>query len=728
MDRLLCPEQLNSNPENVNALQEWSHWIKTLQNFIVSVDIKEADRFKVLVNFVSPAVFEHIRDSGTYNEAIAILENIYAKSVSEVFARHKITTRCQEPGESVNRNLESLKLFAKECKFKVVTADINRDEYIQDTVIDGLQSHHIRQRLLENRTLLLEEAFAQARSLELTQHQSQLYLSTYAVNAVVKDVQYEALLGVGFETSGGANNCSHQHQMHPRAVCPVKEAICRGCSKKVHFVKLHQNSKSARDSSSSTQIVLLPCLLAKKKRSWISASFINEDTIRKLKLPPRLLKLSKASIITLCLRGYEYKNITVSILPDVCSDIIVGPDILKRYSNLQVTFGGEEAPRFICGVAAANVEPVQLFNNLSLNCKPISIKSRGYTASDLQSVDSEIQNLLKLGIIEKSVMVVTSENHRHRMAFDYSQTINRYTKLDAFPLPDIEDDIVNKVTSYKIYSHIYSRSASYQPYTAFEASGQLYQFTLVPVGIRNGVPAFQQVMQNIVQDEDLKAVEVYLDDPTVGGLTQEEDTIPDPDRLKPLRNLPVLTHTPSLHRAQGMFLHFAHFIPIFAEKLECLMRTVLSSIDDEATFTIETDASDFKVGAILSRNNHLVAFFSTSLSKSEQNYSSIEKEAYAIMEALRKWRRFLMGRHFRLVTDQHCNFKYDIIYRPGKEEGEADILSRIFSSIKGSISRLFTLHETLSSKGDKNVSLGPEQESTLLTRRHKKNHFLPRLC
>ncbi|KAJ8887236.1 hypothetical protein PR048_013451 [Dryococelus australis] len=245
--------------------------------------------------------------------------------------------------------------------------------------------------------------------------------------------------------------------------------------------------------------------------------------------------VKRQCVITLCLRGYEYKILQLVFFL-MCSDIIVGHDILKRHSSLQVTFGGEEALLDICSVAAANIEPAQLFTHLSLNCKTISIKSRRYSTSDLQFIDSEVQNLLKEGIIEKSVspwraqvIVVISENHRRRMSVDYSQTINRYTELDAFPLPRI-DDIVNKVVSYKICSRIDLCSAYYQVpfreedklYTVFETSGQLYQFTCVPVGIQNGVPSFQRVMQKIEEDEDLKGVEVYLDDATVGGLTQEE--------------------------------------------------------------------------------------------------------------------------------------------------------------------------------------------------------------
>ena len=52
-------------------------------------------------------------------------------------------------------------------------------------------------------------------------------------------------------------------------------------------------------------------------------------------------------------------------------------------------------------------------------------------------------------------------------------------------------------------------------------------------------------------------------------------------------------------------------------------------------------------------NHHCsVAFHSRTLSASEQKHTAVEKEAYAVIEALRKWRHLLLERHFTLLTDQ----------------------------------------------------------------------------
>ncbi len=63
--------------------------------------------------------------------------------------------------------------------------------------------------------------------------------------------------------------------------------------------------------------------------------------------------------------------------------------------------------------------------------------------------------MLREGIIRPSnspwraqVLVTGGENRKKRMVIDYSQTINRFTELDAYPLPRIAA-IVGKVAAHK---------------------------------------------------------------------------------------------------------------------------------------------------------------------------------------------------------------------------------------------------------------------------------------
>ena len=147
----------------------------------------------------------------------------------------------------------------------------------------------------------------------------------------------------------------------------------------------------------------------------------------------------------------------------------------------------------------------------------------------------EVKRLLKENIIEPSkspwraqVLITTNENHKKRNVVDYSQTINRYTQLNTYLLPCI-DEMVSDITKYRIFSMLDLRSAYHQlpfkpegkPFTAFEACGHLYQFRKIPFGVTNGVASFQRVIDEIISNEKLKGTVTYIDNVTVCGYNEK---------------------------------------------------------------------------------------------------------------------------------------------------------------------------------------------------------------
>ena len=118
-----------------------------------------------------------------------------------------------------------------------------------------------------------------------------------------------------------------------------------------------------------------------------------------------------------------------------------------------------------------------------------------------------------------------------------------------------------------------------------------------------------------------------------------------------------------------MFAYYAKWIPRFSEKIRLLSETisfplsdealtafntlkkelgdvVLSPIDEDAPYVVEGDASEVTISASLNQNGRPVAFISKTLSKSERGYPSVEKEALAIIEAVRKWNHLLSRQMF----------------------------------------------------------------------------------
>ncbi|KAG7367309.1 reverse transcriptase RNA-dependent DNA polymerase [Nitzschia inconspicua] len=87
---------------------------------------------------------------------------------------------------------------------------------------------------------------------------------------------------------------------------------------------------------------------------------------------------------------------------------------------------------------------------------------------------------------------------------------------------------------------------------------------------------------------------------------------------------------------------------------------LLSYPDPNKPFTIETDASDTQIGAVILQDNKPVAFHSRKLTGAQSRYPIPDKEALAIVEVLTVFRSMLLGAEIHIKTD-HMNLTRDVI-------------------------------------------------------------------
>jgi hypothetical protein len=89
-----------------------------------------------------------------------------------------------------------------------------------------------------------------------------------------------------------------------------------------------------------------------------------------------------------------------------------------------------------------------------------------------------------------------------------------------------------------------------------------------------------------------------------------------------------------------------------------LHETVLALPDFDKRFTLAKDASDTGCGAVLYQKYenkvHIISYASCTLSTSQRNYDAMEKECLANLWATDKFREYLEGFKFTLVTDNRA--------------------------------------------------------------------------
>ena len=73
---------------------------------------------------------------------------------------------------------------------------------------------------------------------------------------------------------------------------------------------------------------------------------------------------------------------------------------------------------------------------------------------------------------------------------------------------------------------------------------------------------------------------------------------------------------------------------------------VLSLLKRKGKFRVKTDVSGHAIGGVLSQEQEgkwkLIAFLSRTMQLAERNYEIYDKELLAIIEALTKWRQYLL--------------------------------------------------------------------------------------
>ncbi len=222
----------------------------------------------------------------------------------------------------------------------------------------------------------------------------------------------------------------------------------------------------------------------------------------------------------------------------------------------------------------------------------------------------------------------------------------------------------------------------------------------------------------------------------LGFLIDKDGVHPTTSKTKAIKEAPAPTNIGELRSYLGMLNHYSKFLPHVATKCAPLYdmlkknatwkwtgveqrafeasrsdltsENLLVHYDGDKEIVLSCDASPYGVGCVLQHRTddgeRPIAFASRKLNSAELNYSQLEKEGLALVFGVTKFRQYLLGRTFTLVTDHKplvhlfspsketpqmaasrvkrwslilSTFQYNIEYRTSKQNANADLLSRL---------------------------------------------------
>ncbi|CAF1661396.1 unnamed protein product, partial [Adineta ricciae] len=325
--------------------------------------------------------------------------------------------------------------------------------------------------------------------------------------------------------------------------------------------------------------------------------------------------------------------------------------------------------------------------------RPVYTTPYRRSPKDHEILNDQTAYLYSQNIIEHStspwcspVVLVKKKDGETRCCVDYRK-LNAIIVKDSFSLPRI-DDIFDQVSRTTYFTKLDFKSGYFQislapddrPKTAFSTRDNHYQFTVLPQGVKNGLPTVEKCT---IASERI----TYL-----GHHIHRGHIRPSTDNVHDLLDSPIPTTPQATFRFVKAAEYFRKFITNFSriaaplykytpssrnpdtipatsswtlspieraayDQLKHILSTdlVLHLPNYDLPFKIQTDASKVGVGAVLLQTSpegdRPVCYLSTKFSPTQQQWPVIEQECYAIVVAVEQWRHYLHGRHFTVESD-----------------------------------------------------------------------------
>eukprot|EP00253_Pinus_taeda_P018789 PITA_18789 len=323
-----------------------------------------------------------------------------------------------------------------------------------------------------------------------------------------------------------------------------------------------------------------------------------------------------------------------------------------------------------------------------------NIRMYRFSALENDEIKKQVQELLEKGFIGPSTspcgspfILVRKKDGSWRMCINYRE-LNKITIKNRYPLPHI-DDILDQFKE-TIFFH-QARLAQWIP--------------SVGCGVLKIDPSKVAVIVNWPKPKPSTEVRSFL------GATQYW--------RKFISNFSSIA-TP-LHDLTGLnkvFQWGGKHQKAFETLKEKISTTPVIALPDlQRPFEIQTNASDYAMGAVLTQHSKPICYHSETFNPAIVNYPTYDNELYALVQTVKNWKHYLMGKETVIHTDhqplqyihsqtklqQSRNYRWMgflqqfhlvIRYKKGIHNKVADILSRNIINAYTILKHNYVLHES----------------------------------
>ncbi|KAD6118896.1 hypothetical protein E3N88_10167 [Mikania micrantha] len=330
--------------------------------------------------------------------------------------------------------------------------------------------------------------------------------------------------------------------------------------------------------------------------------------------------------------------------------VVSGPQKSSTFQHLEVEVDNSfavasELQSLITKYDKIFAEPTQLPPNryhthsitLLPNTTPPNIRPYRYPHSQKNEIEKQVQQLLTWGFIQPStspfsspVLLVRKKDQSWRLCVDY-RALNKIIVADNYPISNI-DELLDELYGAKVFSKLDLRSGYYQVQVTMNLSKDMDQH----------IQHLETTLQLLQHHQFFAKLSKCCFGQTkvifLGHVVTAEGVQVEEEKIYVVKSCPFQVQ---LNKSEAFN----------ALKEDLMCAHVLRLPDFSKLFVVECDASSDGVGAILSQDEHPIAYFSKGFSPSNRFKSAYDRELLALILAIQN-------------------------HKAGKENRGADALSR----------------------------------------------------